>query len=71
MTANTLKTRMMTLGFQMAEMGRQQAFEAEARNQGDYDGARMYAKRAEMYRLATVTLKSEIDVEIDSLYDKT
>lgn len=53
-----------TFGYQMAEMGRQQAFESEARNSGDYDGARMYAQRAEMYREAAYEAKKHINAQI-------
>jgi len=63
-TDSVLMARIETFGYQMAEMGRQQAFESEARNSGDYDGARMYATRAEMYRLAAKDLMTDINAQI-------
>lgn len=61
---SVLMLRIETFGYQMAEMGRQLALEAEARNSGDYDGARMYGIRAEMYRVAANELKKDINAQL-------
>lgn len=68
---SVLMARIETFGYQMAEMGRQQAFESEARNTGDYDGARMYADRAEMYRQSANTLKTDINAQLTLRHSNT
>ena len=70
-TDSVLMARIETFGYQMAEMGRQQAFESEARNTGDYDGARMYAHRAEMYRESANTLKTDISAQLTLRHSNT
>lgn len=63
-TDSMLSTRIETFGYQMAEMGRQQAFSQTAQNNGDYDGMRMYNDRAEMYRVSANELKKDINAQI-------
>lgn len=63
-TDSVLMARIETFGFQMAEMGRQQAFETTARNSGDYDGAAYYAKNAELYRESAKVLMTDINAQI-------
>lgn len=70
-TDSVLMARIETFGYQMAEMGRQQAFESEARNAHDYDGARMYADRAEMYRQSANTLKTDISAQLTLRHSNT
>jgi uncharacterized protein YukE len=70
MSASTLNTRIMTLAYQMAEMGRLQEREANARFLQDYDGAALYAKNAEMYRNAINTLKEEIQYQVELIHAK-
>lgn len=61
---SVLEARIMTYGYQMAEMGRQQAFEAESRNRGDYGTAHIHASRAEMYRVAAYDLVTDINAQL-------
>lgn len=61
---SNLMTHIETFGYMMAEMGRQLAFETESRSLGDYDNARHFADRAEMYRQSSNELKKDINAQI-------
>lgn len=63
-TDSVLMLRIETFGYQMAEMGHQQAYESEALKVRDYHSADVYAKRAEMYREAAHSLKTDINAQI-------
>jgi len=70
-TDSVLMTTIETFGYQMAEMGRQRAFESEAHLNGDYNGARMYARNAEMYRESANTLKTDINAQLTLRHSNT
>ena len=61
---SVLMSRIETFGYQMAELGRQNAYGMDARNSGDYDGARMYDARAEIYRQSANALKVDINAQL-------
>lgn len=63
-TDKTLTDRITTFGYQMAEMGRLQQREDNARSTRDDESARYYANHAETYRTAAYVLKQEIDAQI-------
>lgn len=59
-----LNERIATFGYQMAEMGRLQQKEDQARAVRDEQTARYYGNHAETYRNAAQTLKTEIAAQI-------